>query len=121
MRRHCGVDSQSLMVSIHKEIVPVHTGIQGTAVQWGAWGSIGMVAANAAVLQRMERGGIQTVQPSVGLSVLSDTLLGSIGPQVCLDHHPPSLRRTDRVELGRIFQRWLNVFKLKLKCHPMQC
>lgn len=62
------------------------TGTQGTAVQWGAWGGMGMVAANAAVLQRMERGGIQTVNPDMGLTVLSQTLTCSTGPQV----HAPS-------------------------------
>lgn len=59
-----------------------NVGTQGTSVQWGAWSGIGMVAANAAVLQRMERGGIQTVDPAMGLAVLSHILTHSSAPQV---------------------------------------
>ena len=61
-------------------------GVRGSAVQWGAWSGIGMVAANAAVLQRMERGGLQTVHPTMGLAILSRTLTQCPGPQVNSNH-----------------------------------
>ena len=48
----------------------LNAGLASCAVQWGAWHGVGMVAANAAVLGRMHRGGIATVGPTAGLSVL---------------------------------------------------
>lgn len=51
-------------------------GISGSAVQWGAWHGVGMVAQNAAVLARMRRGGIGTVSPAAGLAALEQLLCG---------------------------------------------
>ena len=61
------------------------TGLPNSSVQWGAWSGVGMVASNKAVLARMQRGGIGSVTPAVGLNVLSTLLSCAIppAPQVC--------------------------------------
>lgn len=51
-----------------------------SSVQWGAWGGVGMVATSAAVLSRMARAGIGTVQPATGLTALSSVLFGRSTP-----------------------------------------
>lgn len=62
-------------------------GIPCSAVQWGAWSSVGMVAGSAAVLGRMRRAGVATVAPSNGLGVLA-AVLAAGRPPTCLSAVP---------------------------------
>jgi hypothetical protein len=54
--------------------VPKTTGQPCSAVQWGAWGGVGMVAGSAAVLSRMERAGLGMLTPATGLAALAGVL-----------------------------------------------
>ena len=54
--------------------IPSPAGQPCSAVQWGAWGGVGMVAGSAAVLSRMERAGIGTLTPATGLAALAGML-----------------------------------------------
>lgn len=58
-------------------------GCPAGSVQWGAWGGLGMVAANAAVLGRMQRAGIRVMQPAMGLKALASLLTAHHPPQAC--------------------------------------
>ena len=50
-------------------------------MQWGAWGSVGMAAQNAAVLARIERLGMGVMKPAAGLDLLRTMLSASVqGP-----------------------------------------
>ncbi len=54
-------------------------------MQWGAWHGVGMVAASAAVLQRMARAGVASLAPATGLSTLTALLsTAQAPPQVLL-------------------------------------
>ena len=44
------------------------------SIQWGAWSGVGMVATSAAVLARMQRGGVRAVTPAAGLQALQAIL-----------------------------------------------
>ena len=50
------------------------------SVQWGAWSGVGMVASNKAVLARMDRSGIASIAPSMGLEALSAVLSSMTAP-----------------------------------------
>ena len=60
--------------------VPSATGLAASSVQWGAWGSIGMVADNAAVHRAMQRSGVGMLQPWQGLAAMQQLLAGAAGP-----------------------------------------
>ncbi|CAL5223543.1 g6075 [Coccomyxa viridis] len=49
-------------------------GLPVQSIQWGAWSSLGMVATSAAVLARMQRGGITAIVPLMGLHALHSIL-----------------------------------------------
>lgn len=58
---------------------------QGTpcsAVQWGAWSGVGMVAGSAAVLGRMRRAGVAAVAPAAGVAALAALLAAARPPAV---------------------------------------
>ena len=55
-----------------------YAGLPVRSIQWGAWGGVGMVASSAAVLVRMERGGISAIAPAMGLRALQGILLSTV-------------------------------------------
>ncbi|KAK9803914.1 hypothetical protein WJX72_004698 [[Myrmecia] bisecta] len=56
-------------------------GSMGTAVQWGAWASVGMASQKASVLARIERSGMGLIQPAEGLAALAAVISGSVSAQ----------------------------------------
>ena len=44
-------------------------------MQWGAWAAVGMAAASAAALARIQRSGMGVIQPATGLQALQRLLL----------------------------------------------
>jgi len=48
-------------------------------VQWGAWAAVGMAAASAAALTRIQRSGMGIIPPATGLAALQQ-LLSAAGP-----------------------------------------
>ena len=44
------------------------------SIQWGAWAGAGMAAANAALLDKLQRQGYGAVQPTSGLLALQSIL-----------------------------------------------
>jgi hypothetical protein len=61
-------------------------GLPCSAVQWGAWGGVGMVAGSAAVLSRMERAGIGTLTPATGLAALAGLMQQRGAPPLVKQH-----------------------------------
>lgn len=56
-------------------------GQPATAVQWGAWGGAGgMAARTPGFVGRMERQGLGLLAPEAGLAVLAAVLGGAAGP-----------------------------------------
>ena len=53
-----------------------------SAVQWGAWSGVGMVAGSAAVLGRMRRAGVAAVTPAAGVGALAALLAAPRPPAV---------------------------------------
>lgn len=49
-------------------------GASSTSMQWGAWASVGMAAAEPALLRRLAQQGYGAVQPAAGLTALQDAL-----------------------------------------------
>ena len=56
----------------HAEVAAA--GLPVRSIQWGAWSGMGMVATSAAVLARMQRGGISAIVPLMGLHALHSIL-----------------------------------------------
>jgi hypothetical protein len=78
---NCAVDAAA--ISFRRGGHPV------SSLQWGAWGSGGMAAKDAAVLARIERQGIGVLSPERGLAVLG-AVLGSFAGVGVLGGAPPS-------------------------------
>ena len=56
-------------------------GRPATAVQWGAWGGAGgMAARTPGFVGRMERQGLGLLEPGAGLAVLATVLSGAAAP-----------------------------------------
>jgi len=53
-------------------------GLSATSLAWGAWGGGGMAAADAAVATRLQRLGIASLQPAVGLATLHLAAVASL-------------------------------------------
>ena len=57
-------------------------------MQWGAWASVGMAAANAATLARIQRSGMGIISPLAGLSALLTAMrsptLSQVGASILL-------------------------------------
>lgn len=57
------------------------TGRPATAVQWGAWGGAGgMAARTPGFVARMERQGLGLLEPGAGLAVLATVLANAAAP-----------------------------------------
>ncbi|PSC67784.1 polyketide synthase [Micractinium conductrix] len=61
-------------------------GVAATSIAWGAWGGVGMAAADAGVSARMHRLGIATSAPTAGLAALHEavTLSMAVGSSTVL-------------------------------------
>jgi hypothetical protein len=54
----------------HCHFMPGTDSAAGHSVQWGAWAAVGMAAASAAALARIQRSGMGVIQPAAGLQAL---------------------------------------------------
>ena len=77
---------EAFQVSVHGNVIrifcfsipPLILGLQaGTALQWGAWASVGMAADSPAILAHVARTGLGIVLPAIGLSALSRIMQAS--------------------------------------------
>jgi hypothetical protein len=57
-------------------------------VQWGAWAAVGMAAASAAALARIQRSGMGVIQPTAGLQALQRLLCSTADDPAQVAGHP---------------------------------